>query len=75
MAGAMARTRLIGYWSGLDLQLLSGTHRHGAALIAGLDRIPVVIKPREDVEAAVGDLELWREVMRTVPTGDEGRSE
>lgn len=47
------------------IQLLSGTHRWGAALLAGLSRIPVIVKPIEDVKDAFGDLDKWREIMRT----------
>lgn len=56
---------LVGYYIGSTLQLLSGTHRHGASLLAGLNRIPVIIKKYDDVQNAVGDLDRWSEIMRT----------
>lgn len=55
---------LVGYFIGKDLQLLSGTHRHGAAILAGLETIPVTIKYLNDVEESVGDLDRWKEIMR-----------
>jgi ParB-like chromosome segregation protein Spo0J len=57
---------LVGYPIDGSIQLLSGTHRHGAALLAGLEAIPVVVRAREEVEAAFGDLGAWRGIMATV---------
>lgn len=54
---------LVGYEMNGRIQLLSGSHRHAASLLAGI-RIPVVLKPLAVVESAWGDLDAWAEVMR-----------
>lgn len=54
---------LIGYTDGYKVQLLNGTHRHGAALLAKLNKIPVVLRTKQEVESAVGDLNKWNELM------------
>lgn len=59
----MLRPALVGYrWKG-RVQLLSGSHRWAAAVLAQLPVIPVVVLPLERVEAAWGT-EAWAEVMR-----------
>lgn len=57
---------LVGYPLGGRVQLLSGTHRHRAALLTGVP-LPVTMWLRSDVEAAWGDLDRWRVVMRDIP--------
>jgi ParB-like chromosome segregation protein Spo0J len=54
---------LIGYPFYNRIQLLSGTHRHAAAQLAGI-YIPVLIRDYEDVCAAYGNIELWQQLMR-----------
>jgi hypothetical protein len=56
---------LVGYWLNGWFQLLSGTHRHGAAILVGLAKIPVVMRPIQRVKEAFGDLEKWHEIMKT----------
>jgi hypothetical protein len=50
---------LVGYPLDGKIQLLSGTHRHAAAILAELSRIPVIVKPIKDVKDAFGDLDKW----------------
>lgn len=53
---------LVGYyWQG-HLQLLSGTHRGQAAVLAKI-KIPVRIYDAWDVQMAYGDLDKWMEIM------------
>lgn len=54
---------LIGYYINKKLQLLSGTHRHAAAIMAGLDRIPVLIRGIKEVKDAYGNLKKWEKLM------------
>ena len=53
---------LIGYPDGHGVQLLSGSHRHAAALRADID-IPVCVYPYATVRAAWGDLSTWQLIM------------
>ena len=57
---------LIGYPHYDKIQLLSGTHRHKAAILAGLEKIPVKIWPYEKVVDACGDLDKWKIIMNDV---------
>lgn len=57
---------LVGYPNGEGrIQLLSGTHRHFAAVMAGI-LLPVTLWLRSDVEESWG-MEEWARVMRDVP--------
>ena len=57
---------LVAYPCNRRIQLLSGTHRHQAALWAGL-RLPVVFWLRSSIEEAFGNLDKWLHVMREIP--------
>ena len=52
---------LIGYMLEGRLQLLSGTHRHKAAEMAGI-RLPVIVRDYDDVSRAWGT-EAWADIM------------
>ena len=52
---------LIGYMLDGRLQLLSGTHRHKAAEMAGI-RLPVIVRNYDDVRSAWGT-DAWAEIM------------
>ena len=54
---------LIGYPLGNKIQLLSGTHRHRAAFMAGLNKIPVKVWPNEIIEDSFGNLDKWKMIM------------
>ncbi len=54
---------LVGYPYYHLTQLLSGSHRHAAALLAGI-RVPVVIVPNGVVESRWGRLAAWQDMMR-----------
>ncbi len=60
------RPALIAYPQSGRIQLLSGTHRHQAALWADL-ALPVVFWLRSSIEEAFGNLDHWLEVMREIP--------
>ena len=53
---------LVGYRVDGGVQLLSGTHRHAACRRLGF-AMPVVLREFEDVKAAWGDLEKWKQLM------------
>lgn len=57
---------LVGYrvWPDGPIQLLSGTHRREAALVAKL-AVPVVVWDRREVEGAYGDLDKWTQIMHS----------
>lgn len=46
----------------LKIQLLTGTHRHAAAQLAGI-LIPVIIRSFDEVKRAAGDLNAWKELL------------
>ena len=46
------------------IQLLSGSHRHAAASLAQI-AVPIVVWPRDAVDEAWGDLDKWKEIMRS----------
>ncbi len=56
---------LVGYVVGGKIQLLSGTHRHMAALLAKI-KLPVTLWLRSDVEATWGT-DLWPTVIADIP--------
>jgi ParB-like chromosome segregation protein Spo0J len=60
---------LVGYIFNGRVQLLSGSHRWAAAVRADL-RIPVVIRPLEEVQAAWGNLPAWSVLMTAPPAGE-----
>lgn len=53
---------LVGYILDNRLQLLSGTHRRAAAIIAKI-RVPVILYTHAYIFEAYGDLDKWRKVM------------
>jgi hypothetical protein len=57
---------LVGYPLAGRIQLLSGTHRHLAALLTGV-RLPVVLWLSSDIKRAWGHLEQWLRVMEDIP--------
>ena len=59
---------LVGYPLGGRIQLLSGTHRHEAALRVGM-KLPVKMHLRSDVEAAWGT-EDWAALIADIPVRD-----
>jgi len=59
---------LVGYPNGNRIQLLSGTHRHLAAKIAGI-KLPVTLWLRSDVEERWGT-ELWPDVIKDIPVSE-----
>ena len=66
----MSEPALVGYavpdhdeW-GFKIQLLSGTHRHAAAVEAGIN-IPLTLLSRQEVNSAWGDLERWTKIMQS----------
>lgn len=56
---------MVGYVVDGKIQLLSGTHRHLAAIRAGID-IPVTLWLRSDVESTWGT-DLWSRVIADIP--------
>ena len=56
---------LVGYPSEGRIQLLSGTHRHRAALLCG-QKLPVTLWLKSDVEEMWGT-ELWSTVIEDIP--------
>jgi ParB-like chromosome segregation protein Spo0J len=54
---------LVAYWDYNNLQLLSGTHRQAAAIVAKLETIPVVVHPYKAIKAAYGNLNEWDKIM------------
>ncbi len=56
---------LVGYPLNGKIQLLSGTHRHMAASIAGI-KLPVTIWLRSDIESRWGT-DLWDETIMDIP--------
>lgn len=61
-----SKSALVGYPYNGRIQLLSGTHRHQAALWTGT-KLPVTPWLRSDVEMSWGLLEKWLRVMRDIP--------
>lgn len=57
---------LVGYVLNGRVQLLSGSHRHRAALLTNT-KLPVTLWLGSDVERYWGDLTLWKEVMADIP--------
>lgn len=67
---AVEKPALVGYrQSNGFIQLLSGTHRHAAAVQAGLQHIPVRIHHQRHVKAAWGDLDAWKVIMQAPAAG------
>lgn len=59
---------LVGYELGLGtIQLLSGSHRWAAAIIAPLPLIPVVIYPYSLIQKFWGSLIPWAQIMDAPP--------
>ena len=56
---------LVGYPLDGKVQLLSGTHRHRAAGMAGI-KLPVTLWLRSDIEEVWGT-DAWKEIMRDIP--------
>ncbi len=56
---------LVGYPLDGRIQLLSGTHRHMAAKLAGI-KLPVTLWLRSDIEARWGT-ELWDQTIADIP--------
>lgn len=56
---------LVGYPLENGIQLLSGTHRHLAAKLAGI-KLPVSLWLRSDIERTWGT-ELWTDVIADIP--------
>lgn len=54
---------LVGYTLGAGIQLLSGTHRRAAAIIAQID-IPVIVWPKVMIELCWGKDE-WKQLMES----------
>lgn len=63
-----SKPALVGYPLNGRIQLLSGTHRHLAAQIAGID-LPVVLWLGSDVERAWGR-DPWFDLMRDIPVAE-----
>lgn len=61
-----SKSALVGYVKAGRVQLLSGTHRHMAALNTDT-KLPVVLWLGSDIEKAWGDLEKWRKVIEDIP--------
>jgi hypothetical protein len=57
---------LVGYPRDGRIQLLSGTHRHEAAMQAGT-RLPVVFWLQSTIDGAWGELQDWLRVMEDIP--------
>lgn len=55
---------LVGYIHNGRIQLLSGTHRRAAAIMADI-KVPVIVRPFSQVQEAYGDLDKWKRVMST----------
>lgn len=62
------RPALLGYPLGGRIQLLSGTHRHAAALLTGT-RLPITLWLGSSVEEAWGRT-VWRRVMEDIPVAE-----
>lgn len=60
---------VIGYPFNGRIQLLSGSHRHAAAIRTGT-KLPVTMWLQSDVQRAWGNLAEWAKVMRQVPVHD-----
>lgn len=54
---------LVGYRDGDVVQLISGTHRRFAAVIAGL-MVPVIVWDFQTIRDGFGNLERWNEIMK-----------
>lgn len=54
---------LVTYKNGNELQLLNGTHRRMGAMMAKMEKIPIVVHLKEEIEAARGDLVKWTAIM------------
>lgn len=61
-----AKPALVGYVKDGRVQLLSGTHRHMAAEVVGIE-LPVVLWLGSDIDEAWGDLMSWRKVIEDIP--------
>lgn len=59
---------LVGYPIDGKIQLLSGTHRHLAAIQAGI-KIPVTLWLRSNVESLWGT-ELWPDLIKDIPVNE-----
>lgn len=59
---------LVGYPFNDRIQLLSGTHRHMAAKLAGI-KLPVTIWLRSDIEERWGT-DLWDKTIMDIPVKD-----
>ena len=59
------KAALVGYPLNKKIQLLSGTHRHAAAKIAGI-KLPVTLWLSSDIEKNWGLLESWSKVMKDI---------
>lgn len=60
---------VIGYPFNGRIQLLSGSHRHAAALKTGT-KLPVTMWLQSDIQRAWGNLEEWAKVMKQVAVKD-----
>jgi hypothetical protein len=60
---------LVGYPLDDKIQLLSGTHRHEAALRTDIE-LPVVVWLRSDVEKTWGKLDDWIHVMEDISVNE-----
>jgi len=60
-----SKSALVGYPLNGRIQLLSGTHRHTAAKMAGI-KLPVTLWLRSDVEKTWGT-ELWPKTTEDIP--------
>lgn len=61
----MSRSCLVGYPLDGKIQLLSGTHRHRAAELAGI-QLPVTLWLRSDVERLWGTPD-WKKLIEDIP--------
>jgi hypothetical protein len=64
-----SKAALVGYVKDGRVQLLSGTHRHRAAEVTGI-QLPVVLWLGSDIESSWGDLETWRRIVEDIPVAD-----
>lgn len=60
---------LVGYPLNGRIQLLSGTHRHTAAVATKI-KLPVTLWLRSNVEETWGELQEWMKVMKDIPVKD-----
>lgn len=65
---SLQKPALVGYPKDGRIQLLSGTHRHLAAICADI-MLPVTMWLRSYVEAAWGT-EHWDDIIRDIPVSD-----